>query len=421
MPFLLASHRADVVLAQLDACNPDTRARLLEQMQKAGTLHPFLDVFGFKQVKALHDGLGVGFADLKTEMQSHFTGRDGFGPEVGQEWDTHANSLGHDFAQLPYVGPQLALGLDDATFGFAGEYGQLRDAYTSGEISEADYNFQFAHLAARTAAMAAVSIATAGGVNSAIRGGRTAVSATRALVASTASGATASTSGRLTHDVYNYALDGRPFSSFGDYLETFAYGGVFGFAGGVPEAAEAGGLGELPAGSRGALPAGENAEFAAWAQTERGAALVRAAESAGLSAGVSRRADAGAEDGARDRNDIQPHRRARQPRTTSTTRSPPTVSTSRRSRGLRTKSRRPSKRVTSRRKTTCERGPMRSRTAIRTRCRPSRWPPIWKRSRAVARRSGRCTIASCALRSNHQSGVTRERLRLAVEGDPRDG
>src|SRR5215213_223267 len=65
---------AAIVLGHLYTTDPDTRARLLMQMKQRNLLHKFCSSFGWEPIKELHDSLGSGFAEIKTDLQSYFIG-----------------------------------------------------------------------------------------------------------------------------------------------------------------------------------------------------------------------------------------------------------------------------------------------------------------------------------------------------------
>src|SRR5207302_4063025 len=82
VPMWLAMGSAATVLAQLKELDGRTRAAALEQMREAGLLEQFLNAFGWKEVKELHDHLGIGFGPIKSVLQPHIVrrGKDSFGP-----------------------------------------------------------------------------------------------------------------------------------------------------------------------------------------------------------------------------------------------------------------------------------------------------------------------------------------------------
>jgi hypothetical protein len=193
---------AGIVLGHLYTTDPDTRARLLMQMKQRNLLHKFCSSFGWEPIKELHDSLGIGFAEIKTDLQRYFIGgKDKWGPILDSEWESHNNSLFHHIGRIPWVGGALNTVYDFATFGFNSSYGQIRDAYTSGQMSRGDFLAASRHLVHRTVAMAVVSLATGGAADKFVRGARTTVSTARALGAGATGGMVGSAAGLATTDV----------------------------------------------------------------------------------------------------------------------------------------------------------------------------------------------------------------------------
>jgi hypothetical protein len=269
---------AEIVLNKLYTTDPETRARLLEQMDGRGILDPFLRSFGWRPIKELHDSLASGFGPLKHHLQTYFIGgKDKFGPSLGEEWDTHETSVHHYLGEVPWVGGGLNFVADMATFGVNSSYGKARDAYTSGETSPDDYRAQKHNIAARTAAVAAVSLLTGGAADKFARG-----AGAGAVTAGAAAGSVGATTGLATSDAYNVYVSGeqKHFSSVEQYVKTALIGGAFGgLMGGGLEFLSKGARAHIP---EGAVAADENAalerdagdpqvEAAATEQTHEGA------------------------------------------------------------------------------------------------------------------------------------------------------
>ncbi|MEO8453501.1 MAG: hypothetical protein ABI647_27200, partial [Gemmatimonadota bacterium] len=222
-----------IVLRQLYTTDPDTRARLLMQMEKRDLLHTFCKSFGWKPIKELHDSLGGGFPEIKTYLQNYFIGgKDLYGPSLDSEWETHDNSVHHHLGRVPGVGGALNFVADLATFGFNSSYGKSRDAFTEGEISSSEYADSKRHLVNRTVAMGLVSVLTGGMADKFVRGGAAAVTTARAIGAGFAGGSVGSVAGLATSDAYNVYISGEQdgFSSPIDYLKAALIGGGFGGA-----------------------------------------------------------------------------------------------------------------------------------------------------------------------------------------------
>ena len=220
------SENAWIVYRKLTTADPDTRARLLMQMKQRRLLDKFCSSFGWEPIKQLHDGLGYGFPEIKSDLQKYFIGgKDKWGPSLGEEWDSHKSSLHHLLGSVPHVGGALNFVADLATFGFNSSYGRARDAYTAGQTSEDDWETQRNHIYARTAAMAFVSIVTGGAADKFVRGGAATVSTVRAIGAGMAGGATGSVTGLATSDAYNVYVSGEQesFSSPENYVKAASW------------------------------------------------------------------------------------------------------------------------------------------------------------------------------------------------------
>lgn len=226
---------ARIVLDKLYTADPDARAGALLQLRQRGVLGTLCSSLGWSEVKALHDSLGFGYADLRSELQSHFIGKHKWGPSLGEESDGHENSLHHHLGRVPVVGGAANFILDLATFGVHSSYGKARDAHTRGETSDADYAASKRHLVARTAATAAVALLTGGAADKLVRGGATTVSTTRAAAAGASAGSVGATASLATTDAYNVFVSGEQeaFSSLEDYVKAGLLGGALGAVGGA--------------------------------------------------------------------------------------------------------------------------------------------------------------------------------------------
>src|SRR5262249_47629369 len=60
---------AEFAIGQLYTADPDTRAKLLIQIKERGLLDALCASVGWVEIKQLHDSLGSGFADIKTDLQ----------------------------------------------------------------------------------------------------------------------------------------------------------------------------------------------------------------------------------------------------------------------------------------------------------------------------------------------------------------
>lgn len=221
---------AAIVLRKLYTTDPDTRGRLLLQMKGRKLLHKFCSAFGWEPIKELHDSLATGHGEIKSDLQSYFLGgKDKWGPSLGSEWESHDNSLHHHIGRLGVVGDGLNFVYDLATFGVHSNYGKMRDAHTSGQLSDDDYSSAKRHLAAHTSVVAIASLLTGGTADKLVRGGAATVSTARAIGGGFAGGSVGAVGGLAAGDVYNMATghqDG--FSSIEDYATAAIVGGAFG-------------------------------------------------------------------------------------------------------------------------------------------------------------------------------------------------
>lgn len=219
-----------IVLRKLYTTDPDTRARLLVQMKQRNLLHKFCSTFGWEPIKELHDSLGSGHGEIKSDLQRYFIGgKDKWGPSLGSEWESHNNSVHHHVGRLGIAGDILNFVFDLATFGVNSNYGKLRDAHTSGQMSDEDYSSAKKNLAAHTSAVAIASLLTGGLADKVVRGGAATVSTARAIGAGAAGGSAGAVGGLAAGDIYNMATGQQEgFSSIEDYMTTAMVGGAFG-------------------------------------------------------------------------------------------------------------------------------------------------------------------------------------------------
>ena len=221
---------AEFALSQLYTADPDARAMLLMQLKKRKLLDRLCSAVGWAEIKALHDSLGIGFAEIKTDLQSYFLGRGKWGPSLDSEWDGHDNSFHSLVGRLGGFGKVLNFALDVGTFGFHSSYGRAVDDHSRGLTSDAEMHDAKAHAAMRTIVVGAASILTGGLADKAIRGGAGTVSALRATGAGAAGGSAGGVTALATSDVYNIYISGEQtgFSSPEEYVKATLLGGVIG-------------------------------------------------------------------------------------------------------------------------------------------------------------------------------------------------
>ncbi len=227
---------AEAALGDLYTADPDTRARLLIEIQQRGLFDKFCDAFGWQELKQLHDSLGYGFSDLRHALQAKFTGKGKFGPTYDSEWENHDSSLHHLVGSVPGVGGALNFALDVGTFGFNSSYGKALDDESEGLISSDEARAERHNAWARMAAVAMVSTITGGVADKFVRGGAATVSTARAIAGGAAAGGFVGTSALLASDTYNVYGAGTQssLSSPSAYVETALIGGLVGGAiGGV--------------------------------------------------------------------------------------------------------------------------------------------------------------------------------------------
>jgi hypothetical protein len=194
---------AEAVLHDLYTADPDTRAKLLEQLKERGVLDMLCTSVGWADIKQLHDSLGYGNAAIKKDLQRYFLGKDKFGPSMGEEWEDHDTSLHSVIGRLGAVGKVLNFTLDVGTFGFHSSYGKAVDDHSNGLTSDSEAREARGHAALRTAAVALVSTLTGGAAANAVKGSAKAVSAGRAVASGAAAGSTGAVAALATSDAYN--------------------------------------------------------------------------------------------------------------------------------------------------------------------------------------------------------------------------
>lgn len=255
---------AEFVLRQLYTADPDTRARLLMEIKQRGVLDALCSAVGWQDVKDLHDSLGGGFSEIKTDLQRYFIGDGKYGPSLGSEWVNHDRSLHSLVGRLGGAGKALNFALDVGTFGFNSSYGKAIDDRSEGITSEAESNRAQVNAMNRTAAIAAVAMMTGGMADKWVRGGAGAVSTLRAAGAGAAGGSVGAVTGLATSDAYSVYVSGEQehFSSPEEYVKAALLGGAIGGVfGGVTQGLSNRAAGYIPKGSAetAGLGAGETA------------------------------------------------------------------------------------------------------------------------------------------------------------------
>lgn len=222
----------EFVIRQLYTADPDARARLLIQIKDRGLLDALCSAVGWTDIKDLHDSLGAGFSEIKSDLQRYFIGKRGYGPGIGHEWEHHDSSLHGLVGRLGGVGTVFNFALDVGTFGFNSSYGKALDDRSEGRTSEREASRAKMHAAARTAAIAAVSLLTGGLADKAVRGSTATVSTARGIGAGAAGGSVGGVSALATSDSYgNYVSgDQQGFSSPDEYVKAALLGGMIGGA-----------------------------------------------------------------------------------------------------------------------------------------------------------------------------------------------
>lgn len=102
------------------------------QIKERGLLDALCSAVGWADIKELHDSLGSGFSEIKTDMQHYFIAKDKYGPDIGHEWENHGSSLHSLVGRLGGPGKILNFALDVGTFGFNSSYGKALDDRSEG-------------------------------------------------------------------------------------------------------------------------------------------------------------------------------------------------------------------------------------------------------------------------------------------------
>jgi hypothetical protein len=221
------------VLEMLAPRDPETRARLLEQLDGAGFLDPLIHQLSWKAVKeALYDHLpDSGHDALKAKLEPIFAGETGeemslthFTDQVGWPWD---------MSFKPLLNPTLE---DDD---------RLRDARARGDISDASFERRRRHLLARSVITTAASFVLAYGASKAFSLAEDALGIAVEVPAGAAAAAGGGLVGggvRLVSDVYNICVSGdqTELSSLTEYAQDVAAGVAGGLLGSPTEGSEPG-------------------------------------------------------------------------------------------------------------------------------------------------------------------------------------
>lgn len=223
---------ATLVLQDLYTSDPDTRAKFLMGLRQNKVLDSFCKDLSWQEVKQLHDSLGNGFAEIKTELQHYFIGDGKFGPSLGEEFENHDRSLHSLIGRVPVLGDGLNFALDVGTFGFHSSYGRALDDYSNGRTSANERDDAKAHAALRTAATMLVATVTGGAAGKMVRGGAETVSTARATASGVAAGSVGSAAAVGTSDLYNNFVSKTQSgaSSPEDYAKALLLGGALGGA-----------------------------------------------------------------------------------------------------------------------------------------------------------------------------------------------
>jgi hypothetical protein len=221
---------AELVIGDLNTADPNTRAKLLVQIQERGLLHQLCSAVGWEQIKDLHDHLGYGFPQIKHALRPYFIGTDKFGPSPDREWEHHDRSAHAAISRWGHIGYGVNVALDVTTFGFHSSYGQALDERAQGVTSESEASNAKAHAAMRTAVTTIVSTLSAGVADKAVRGGAATVSTGRALAGGAAAGSLGAGTTVATSDAYNNYIAGTQHgaSSMQDYVTAMLLGGGIG-------------------------------------------------------------------------------------------------------------------------------------------------------------------------------------------------
>ncbi len=224
--------QAELVLADLYSADPDTRARLLEKLGELGLLSNLCSAVGWADVKDLHDSLGQGFGDVKTQLQRHFLGPGKWGPDLQREWESHDGSAHSLLARLGPLGGAMNFVLDAGSFGFYSSYSRAIDGERQGRMSAGEAARARQHAAGAAIATGAIALATGGLADKLVRGGAATVSVARGAAAGATGGAVGAVTGLGAQDAYGNFVSGdrQGISSLEDYALAALLGGAVGGA-----------------------------------------------------------------------------------------------------------------------------------------------------------------------------------------------
>jgi hypothetical protein len=217
--------KPEPVLEMLAPRDPETRARLLEQLDAAEFLDPLIHQLGWRYVRAElyakipsdgHDALKAKLEAIFGDESGDVTSLSHYANKAGPAWWLYKKALGQ-------VGDVME-GDDD-----------LRDARARGDISEAAFEHRRGHLWARTAVTTAASFLFAGIGSEVFTAGAEALGVLEDLPAcapSVAGGAVGGGGVTLTSDLYNMYISGDQdeLSSWTAYAKNIAIGGASGRA-----------------------------------------------------------------------------------------------------------------------------------------------------------------------------------------------
>jgi hypothetical protein len=223
---------AELVLSDLATADPEARTRMLARIHELGLLPNLCSAVGWAAVKDLHDGLDLGYTELKAALQPWFIGPGKWGPSVGEEWEDHDRSARSFVAKLGFLGDAINFTLDMGTFGFYSSYSKAVDDRSQGLTSESEYRRAKAHAAGSAIVVGAASLLTGGVADKLVRGGAASVSVARAAAAGAAGGSVGAVGGLLAHDGYGNFVSGdqHGLSSIEDYAKAALLGGALGGA-----------------------------------------------------------------------------------------------------------------------------------------------------------------------------------------------
>ena len=218
----------EAVVHHLKTADPETRAKLLEQIQQRGLLDALCTQVGWATIKDLHDSLASGHGELKTQLQHYFLGPRKFGPSLAKEWK-HDFSMHSLVAKLGDVGTVANFGLDVATFGINSSYGNAIDANANGLTSDDDLHAGKANAYGRAIVITIASLLSGGAASAAVRGSAASVSMARAITAGAAGGSVGAVAGLAASDLYGFTSKEQPnVSSPEEYAKAALLGGALG-------------------------------------------------------------------------------------------------------------------------------------------------------------------------------------------------